>query len=137
MRIAHNKKAYPHIRKISTDAAVPESSFQKSFHTFTELISKNRLEAVIFGHLGDFHLHFNILPHTQAELEKGIRLYNELMEEVISNGGTVSAEHGIGKIKVDYLVKMVTPDAVREMKKIKQILDPGGILSPGNLFQVE
>jgi FAD/FMN-containing dehydrogenase len=57
------------------------------------------------------------------------------METVIAHGGTVSAEHGIGKMKIDYLEKMVTTEAVTEMKKVKKCLDPKWILNPGNLFK--
>lgn len=133
-KIAQNKKKCLKIRKISTDSAVPHNSFEKIFYCFLELIINNRLQTVIFGHLGDFHIHFNILPRTEDELERAISVYGNMMEIVISHGGTVSAEHGIGKIKVNYFEKMYSREALKDMEKIKRILDPDSLLNPGNLF---
>ena len=49
--------------------------------------------------------------------------------------GTVSAEHGIGKIKTEFLKLMYGDEGIREMRKLKQLFDPCGLLNPGNLFQ--
>jgi glycolate oxidase len=50
-------------------------------------------------------------------------------------GGTVSAEHGIGKLKRPYLERMVGADGIAQMRRTKQALDPDGLLCPGNLFE--
>jgi FAD/FMN-containing dehydrogenase len=56
------------------------------------------------------------------------------MEITIQNGGTVSAEHGIGKIKKEFFHRMYDDDAISQMKAIKRSFDPNGILNRGNLF---
>jgi len=136
-QIAECKRDCSAIRKVGTDAAVPCGQFDTLFDQFKTIILKNNLQPVIFGHLGDCHLHFNIIPHTQKELAKALAVYDELMALVITHGGTVSAEHGIGKIKVDYLEKMFGRSSIEEMKSIKFALDPHNLLNPGNLFRVQ
>ncbi len=138
LKIAQYKKKYPHIRKISTDSAVPRNKFKTVFYECINLtITKNNFETVIFGHLGDNHLHFNILPHSAEEFEQALSVYKKFMEIVIAQGGTISAEHGIGKMKADYLKYMFSSEVRNEMENIKKILDPAGLLNPGNLFGPE
>lgn len=93
------------------------------------------MEYVLFGHLGDFHLHLNLLPHNSDELEKALGVYNKIMDLTINRGGTVSAEHGIGKIKTSYLRKMYGEHVLQEMMLVKSELDPHWLLNPGNLFE--
>ena len=135
-QIAECKRNCSEIRKIGTDAAIPPGKFEKVFALFKNSIRKNNLTSVIFGHLGDCHLHFNLIPHTQKELNKALAVYDEMMAIVISHGGTISAEHGIGKMKVDYLEKMYGKKSIDGMRKIKRGLDPHNRLNPGNLFRV-
>jgi D-lactate dehydrogenase (cytochrome) len=92
------------------------------------------LESVIFGHIGNNHLHVNILPHTLEEYDRGRELYLSWARRVVEVGGSVSAEHGIGKIKAPFLVMMYGDEAVGEMRDLRRIFDPEGILNPGNLF---
>jgi D-lactate dehydrogenase (cytochrome) len=132
--IASYKALYPVIRKIGTDAALPGPAFEPVFETFLKLTTASKINTVIFGHIGDFHLHWNMLPKVPAEFEKAVEIYTVMMDCVISSGGTVSAEHGIGKLKVDYLAKMYGKDAMEEMKRIKEVFDPFRLLNPGNLF---
>jgi D-lactate dehydrogenase (cytochrome) len=84
--------------------------------------------------LGDFHLHLNLLPHDADELERALAVYEKIMDLAIQCAGTVSAEHGIGKIKKTYLVKMYGEEAVEEMMRVKSGLDPQWLLNPGTLF---
>jgi D-lactate dehydrogenase (cytochrome) len=94
-------------------------------------------EAVIFGHAGNSHLHVNILPRTFAEYEAGRALYGEWAGEVVAMGGTVSAEHGIGKLKTGLLRDMMGAEAVRQMRALKRTFDPAGLLGRGTLFAPE
>ncbi len=56
------------------------------------------------------------------------------MQLAVNNGGTVSAEHGIGKIKKNQLLRMYGPDAINQMRRVKDSLDPDWIFNPGNMF---
>ncbi len=134
LQVASHKKNCATIRKISTDAAVPAHRFRDIFQQFTTIIAKANLEAIIFGHLGDYHLHFNIIPKSELELQSALNAYDQLMEIVIAANGTVSAEHGIGKLKKEYLNKMYGSEGIKVMKTIKSFFDPSYTLNPGNLF---
>jgi D-lactate dehydrogenase (cytochrome) len=89
---------------------------------------------VIFGHIGNNHVHVNILSRTMEDYARGKALYLEWARAIINMGGSISAEHGIGKLKVALLHLMVGDDGIRSMKQIKRIFDPAGLLNPGNLF---
>lgn len=128
------KKANPQIRKISSDTAVPPHNFLKLYSYYTKIIKSENLDFVVFGHLGDYHLHFNIIPKNNEEMERGLTIYKLMMEKAIDLEGTVSAEHGIGKLKKDYLKRMYGEEAIQEMRKIKLTFDPENRLNQGNLF---
>ena len=100
--IARNKIDWPSIRKVGTDTAIPASQFRKVYHQYINTIEKRQLAWASFGHLGDYHLHINIIPYNAGEMDSALEVYREIMEITIQNGGTVSAEHGIGKIKKEF-----------------------------------
>jgi D-lactate dehydrogenase (cytochrome) len=132
--VARYKQSSPDIRKVSTDTALPETVFEKTIDSFLQTIKSTGIEHAVFGHLGDFHLHINLIPHTAQEYGLAKKTYDELMRMTISAQGTVSAEHGIGKLKVNYLAAMYGQQAIAEMKRIKSIFDPQWILNRGTLF---
>lgn len=132
--VARNKIDWPSIRKVGTDTAIPASLFRKVYHQYIKIIEKRQLTCISFGHLGDYHLHINIIPSNAGEMDAALEVYREIMEITITNRGTVSAEHGIGKIKKEFFQQMYDEDAINQMKAIKEIFDPYGILNRGNLF---
>ena len=77
----------------------------------------------------------NILPRSEPELDQAMALYHEFAREVAAMGGSVSAEHGIGRLKTAFLRLQYGPEKLREMKAVKEALDPQGLLNPGVLFQ--
>jgi D-lactate dehydrogenase (cytochrome) len=60
-----------------------------------------------------------------------------MAKEALRLGGTISAEHGIGKLRIPYLRQMVGEEGLKQMARVKLALDPNGILSPGNIIPVE
>lgn len=132
--IAQRKAQNSEIRKIGTDSAIPSSEFKDFFYKTLAMVEAREIERVIFGHLGDYHLHCNMIPASRDELSRALETYRDIMQEAVAHGGTVSAEHGIGKIKREYLQRMYGEMAISQMQRIKSILDPQGILNPGNLF---
>lgn len=119
--------------KISSDAAVPQESFFEFYNYTMNLINESNFENYTFGHLGDCHLHFNlIVPQNKINDAKGIMKL--ICLKAIEYGGTVSAEHGIGKIKKDYLKLMYNPEEIQVFKDIKKILDANNILNNENIF---
>lgn len=91
---------------------------------------------VIYGHVGDGHYHINLLPANQAEYEQGQRLFDEFVQKAVEMGGTVAAEHGIGKRKRGYLKYQYTEEQIEAMISVKKRLDPDWLLGRGTLFEV-
>ncbi|MBK7868571.1 MAG: hypothetical protein IPJ75_17130 [Ignavibacteriales bacterium] len=120
--------------KLGTDTAVPAEYFDDYYSFAVKLVQDAGLEYVTYGHFGDCHLHLNMLPKDQDEYLKGKQIYLELCEKAVEHGGTVSAEHGIGKLKKEYLKLMYGEKGINEMKKVKKYFDPNNLLNIGNLF---
>jgi D-lactate dehydrogenase (cytochrome) len=124
-------------RKVSTDMAVPDDAFPGLFRLYKETLRSSDLRYTIFGHIGDNHVHVNILPRDEAEGAHARELYVEFLKYAASVGGTLSAEHGVGKLKRDYLHLFYTDIQLREMATLKKALDPNGILGRGNILSEE
>ncbi|MFH0925848.1 MAG: FAD-linked oxidase C-terminal domain-containing protein [bacterium] len=122
------------IHKVSTDMAVPEDSLVKMLSFYNDNLKKEQLRYAIFGHIGDNHLHVNILPNTFSEMEKAKSVYLQFVKKTVELGGTISAEHGIGKIKAAYLNLLYTDKDIEEMRTIKRGLDPYWLLGRGPLL---
>jgi D-lactate dehydrogenase (cytochrome) len=123
--------------KLSTDIAVPEKSFDKMISFYYDTLRPEKIQNVIFGHIGECHLHVNLLPKNETELERSRDICNSFYEKGVALGGTVSAEHGIGKIRRKYLEMMYGRKSIIEMARIKKALDPACILGLDNIFQRE
>src|SRR5690349_8860895 len=121
-------------RKVSTDMAVPDDAFPGLFRLYKDTLRSSGLRYTIFGHIGDNHVHVNILPRDDVEGARARELYVEFLKYAASVGGTLSAEHGVGKLKRDYLRLFYTDAQLRAMAAIKKALDPNGILGRGNIF---
>ena len=89
---------------------------------------------VMFGHIGDNHLHLNMLPRTPDELVYAKEMYDELARIAVEYGGTVSAEHGIGKIKKHLLLEMVGETVLVQFRTLKDQIDPNWILGKGRFL---
>ncbi|MCY7376218.1 MAG: FAD-binding oxidoreductase, partial [Pyrinomonadaceae bacterium] len=124
-------------KKIGTDMAVPDESFASFLKLYKQKLDQSGLDYVIFGHIGDNHLHANILPKNDLEAEKARHLYGRFIAHSIMLGGTISAEHGIGKLKSKYLSVQYGERYLNEMAELKQAFDPNGILSRGNIFDAK
>lgn len=124
-------------RKVSTDMAVPDEAFPAMLQFYQERLRASGLNSVIFGHIGDNHLHVNLLPCNETEARQARFLYAQFVERVISMGGTVSAEHGIGKLKRDYLRMLYGDSVLQDMAVLKRAFDPQGILGCGIMFNEE
>lgn len=124
-------------RKVSTDMSVPDEAFPGLFRLYKQSLQSSGLRYTIFGHIGDNHVHVNILPRDDSEGARARELYVEFLKYAASVGGTLSAEHGVGKLKRDYLRLFYNDDQLRAMAALKKALDPNGILGRGNIFPEE
>ncbi len=123
------------LRKLGTDLAYPAGWLHRMVDRYTEEIARSGLDAAVFGHIGDNHLHVNLLPRDEAEAEAGRQLYAELAAHCAEAGGSISGEHGIGKSKRALLASVLPPATLRAMKAVKDALDPQGLLGRGNVFE--
>ncbi len=120
--------------KLNSDYAVPIDRNREMLARYhTHLLA---FDYVLFGHIGDAHVHVNILPASREEFEAGQQLMLEFARHAVELGGTVSAEHGLGKRKRHLLELQYTPAEIESMKQVKRRLDPGWLLNRGNLFPV-
>ncbi len=120
--------------KLGSDYAVPIARHKEMLAHYHAVLRQRSLDYVIFGHIGDAHAHVNILPKSQAEFETGQQLMLDFARHAVELGGTVSAEHGLGKRKAHLLALQYTADQIEAMKAVKRRLDPQWLLNRGNLF---
>lgn len=124
-------------RKVSTDMAVPDAAFPSMLKFYRDTLRASRLKHVIFGHVGDNHVHVNIMPRDDIEAVAARDIYMQFVRRAVELGGTISAEHGVGKLKREYLRVLYGEAALREMAALKRAFDPACILGRGNMFAEE
>lgn len=132
--IGERKRDCPELTKLGTDMSVPDAQLSAAIAMYDAGLADNGLESVVFGHIGNNHVHVNILPQNMDEYARGKELYLSWAREIVKMGGSVSAEHGIGKLKVPLLQMMYGDAAVAEMRALKLLFDPNAMLERGVMF---
>ena len=144
------------LRKLGTDLAWPRPALRAMFAYYAEALADLRavvgpeacaqfeathgvpfprtLDYATFGHVGDSHLHVNLLPRDFVELDAGKLAYDGLSRACAAAGGAISGEHGIGKSTAAMLGHVTSPEALARMRAITAALDPGGVMAPGNVL---
>jgi FAD/FMN-containing dehydrogenase len=123
--------------KMGTDYAVPISRNREMLCYYRErLESELPGHYVIYGHIGDAHPHVNMLPSSEQQAKIATGFLKEFAMKAVELGGTVSAEHGLGKRKAYLLNLQYRPEHLESMKAVKSRLDPNWLLGRGNLFPV-
>jgi len=133
-QMARYKKKVPELTKLGTDMAVCEGQMEQAIELYRSDLKKEKLEHVIFGHIGDNHLHVNIIPKTLEEYTRGKECYQKWAQQIIQWGGTISAEHGVGKLKTKLFKMMYSSAEYQGMYKLKHLFDPLNLLNPNTLF---
>ncbi|MFH1519321.1 MAG: FAD-binding oxidoreductase [Candidatus Omnitrophota bacterium] len=123
--------------KVASDIAVPDDKFHQMYAFYKKIAGEAKIKYVNFGHIGESHLHFNFLPSNDQEGIKARSYLKRLCQKAVSLGGTVSAEHGIGKIKKPYLRVMYKESEIKEMAAVKKYFDPACLLGLDNIFDKE
>jgi glycolate oxidase len=119
------------------DTVVPRARLPELVAGAKRICGAHGLTTICYGHAGDGNVHINILKDRmdqqtwEREIDPAIR---ELFAFVVSLGGTLSAEHGIGYSQKSYLPLAVSEAELRLMQGIKDLFDPHGILNPGKVF---
>ena len=122
------------LKKVGTDMSVPVDHFRSFYSWMKAAVEKENIDYVVYGHFGNCHPHLNMLPKNEPEYLKSKQIYADICAEAVRLDGTISAEHGIGKLKRDYLKMMLGEDNILKMAKLKLVFDPGKILNIGNIF---
>ncbi len=135
--IEENKKKEPCITILSTDMAVDDGHFDELFHIYKRDLAATSLQWIIFGHIGENHVHPNILARTREEYEQGHAIFEKWARDVHRMGGSISAEHGAGKIKKKLALIMYGPERMRELVSLKRVFDPRLLLGPGNVLTID
>ncbi|MBI5400286.1 FAD-binding oxidoreductase [Candidatus Saganbacteria bacterium] len=123
-----------HLVKMATDLAVPADKFREMFNFYNSQLTTNQLFYIKFGHIGENHLHVNLLPKTKEQKQQADDLIMRFVKKAVSLNGTVSAEHGIGKIKHQYLKELYGASGIKEMIEVKKHFDPTFFLNRNNIF---
>ncbi|MBQ0026520.1 MAG: FAD-binding oxidoreductase [Lachnospiraceae bacterium] len=134
MLIDERKRIDPIITKLGADMSVPDARLKDVVEMYRRTLKENNLETAIWGHIGNNHLHVNILPRDGEDYKRGKELYKQWARTISDMGGAVSAEHGVGKMKRDFLTVMYGIDHIKEMARMKQQIDPEFMFGRGNLF---
>ena len=137
MLIDDRKKLYPSITKLGSDMSVPDEHIFDVVRLYRTTLAEEGFDAAVWGHIGENHLHVNILPRNEEEFARGKELFVRWARAVTAMGGAVSAEHGVGKLKSSFLRIMYGDEHLREMAALKRVLDDRSILGIGNLFSEE
>jgi D-lactate dehydrogenase (cytochrome) len=144
------------LRKLGTDLAWPRPMLHRMAALYHEVLADlpaavgpevcadflarhgrpfpKTLDTATFGHVGDSHLHVNLLPADPVEMAAGKIVYDHLSRLCAAAGGAISGEHGIGKAKRPMLAETTPTGRLATMRAIKHALDPAGILCRGNIL---
>lgn len=122
-------------RKVSTDWAVPYPRLAEALHRARDIARAHGVsQGVAYGHAGNGHPHQNFIARDADELHRVERVVEATLREVLAMGGTVAAEHGIGKLKRRWLPMQASALQLGVMQALKRELDPLGLLAPGNVL---
>jgi len=121
--------------KLGSDFSVPVDKNREMLDYYRDEIKK-RFDSpfAIFGHIGDAHVHVNLFPSSDAMITEGKKLMDDFARKSVALGGTVAAEHGLGKRKRHFLPFLYSEAEIEAMKAVKLRLDPKWLLGRGNLF---
>ena len=133
--VASLKDDIPAINKMGTDMSVPEEHNLEMMSFYDSILKEHGLEYVIFGHMGNCHPHVEIILKDMEDLTKAKEAYGILAQRAFEFGGSPSAEHGIGKLKRDYIRMVYGTEGISEIRNVKSAFDPNNILNRGNIVE--
>ncbi len=124
------------VTKVNEDVSLPLGRLAEAARAVHELAGELDLDCYLFGHAGDGNMHVNIMTDRRRteEMERVRRFVERLFALVVSLGGALSGEHGIGLTKSPYLGMIFSEAELALARGIKRAMDPGMILNPGKYF---
>jgi FAD/FMN-containing dehydrogenase len=139
--LAARRMALPALEQLGTtlidDVAVPRSRIAAFLDGCDAIAAARGLTIGVVGHAGDGNMHPTICfdPTDLDHRERAFAAFDDILELGLSLGGTITGEHGVGAIKVDWLEREIGPVALDVHRAIKDALDPAGLLNPGKVFR--
>ncbi|MEV6338877.1 FAD-linked oxidase C-terminal domain-containing protein [Nocardia vinacea] len=115
------------------DLAVPVPRLPEMLDAITRIAGRHQLVVGTFGHASDGNLHPTIVfdRNDAVATERAIRAFDEMVDQCLALGGSITGEHGVGGLKRRYIESMVGSVEISLMSKVKAVFDPFGILNPG------
>ena len=121
--------------KFNDDVCVPRSKVREVLKRVYELGKIYSIQVAAFGHIGEGHIHLNVIYDDGKEMDLSVHnLVSQILKEVVSIGGTITSEHGVGDAKAEFIGLELAPHEIEIMKDLKKMFDPKGIMNPGKIF---
>jgi glycolate oxidase subunit GlcD len=139
--LAARRMALPALEKLGTplidDVAVPRSRIAGFLDGCDAIAARRDLVIGVVGHAGDGNMHPTICfdPSDGDQRQRAFAAFDDILDLGLSLGGTITGEHGVGAIKVDWLEREIGPVSLDVHHAIKNALDPAGLLNPGKVFR--
>jgi len=124
---------------LTDDVCVPRTRIAELMSGCEEISKSVGLPIAVVGHAGDGNMHPTIVYDSSSEEEfaRARRAFDEILAVGMRLGGTITGEHGVGKIKREWLEQEIGPDGMRVHRAIKKALDPENLFNPGSMFSAE
>ncbi len=121
--------------KFDEDFCVPRSKVRVVLRKVYELSKKYSLQVAAFGHIGEGHIRLNVMYNNNKDIDASVHnLVSQILTEVVSIGGTITSEHGVGDAKAEFVGLELASHEIEIMKDLKKMFDPKGIMNPGKVF---
>jgi glycolate oxidase len=139
--LAARRMALPALEQLGStlidDVAVPRSRIAAFLDGCDRISAERGLVIGVVGHAGDGNMHPTICfdPADGDQHDRAFAAFDDILELGLSLGGTITGEHGVGSLKVDWLEREVGPVSLEVHRAIKGALDPAGLLNPGKVFR--
>jgi glycolate oxidase len=134
------KSVFPALFKIGSmkfndDVCVPRSKVREVLKRVYELGRMYSVKVSAFGHIGEGHINLNVIYDDGKKMDLSVHsLVSQILKEVVSIGGTITSEHGVGDAKAEFIGLELAPHEIEIMKDLKKMFDPKGIMNPGKIF---
>ena len=130
LRLIPKEKRIPHVIE---DASVSLENLPKLFSILSKIEKKYKIKSIMYGHMGNGNIHIRLI--SDRENIKFIKnIATQYFEEIIKMDGTISAEHGDGLARSEFVKKQYGVTNYQTFKRIKKCMDPKGILNPGKII---
>jgi glycolate oxidase len=124
---------------LTDDVCVPRTAIADLIAGCQVISERHGVKIAVVGHAGDGNMHPTLVydPADADEFARARIAFDEILELGLGLGGTVTGEHGIGKIKREWLAREIGPVGLAVHRSIKQALDPRNLFNPGSMFAME